>query len=773
LDLFDQLPAGIFVTSPLGEILAVNRKGAGMVGYSIEELVGRNVSLVTVPEDEAHRAADRARGRPPGTTIEKRRRMLRKDGSVVVGDGKALVLADGLIFSIVFDVTASADTERDLFADAERLRFLANAVPALISYVDTDARYLWVNESYRSWFGQSPEELRGRHASEVLGEQAFEVVRPYVERALGGEPVSYDRWLVFKDGAGRFVRASYVPHFDAEGKVRGFVTLVHDMTEIRQAEHALRRSEYLLDCSQSTAHVGSWEVLLAPAGPSAPGQLRWSNEAYRIFGYEPGNEVTLAKFYECVHPDDRERVRAEAAAGTRRGEPFEKEYRIVRPDGTERVVHAWTQFEHDATGKPIRMIGTCQDVTKQRDAERELRQARENLQAVIQELRDADRRKDEFLAMLSHELRNPLAPILNAVEVLDRAAPHDEAARAKYRAVIGRQVQHMKHLLDDLLDVSRVSQGKIQLRKERVELGALLLQAVEVSRPIIVEKRQQLSMTLAPGPLPLDADPTRLVQVFANLLNNAAKYTDAGGHITLSVTAAESEVVVSVRDDGMGMSPELLVRAFDLFVQETRSLDRAQGGLGIGLTMVRTLVKMHGGSVHALSEGPGCGSELVVTLPLATVAAGEAGEGASRGKAAPANEARASERALRVLVVDDNVDAADAIGTLLEVLGHDVTLAYDGPGALAAAAAAPPELVLLDIGLPGMDGYAVAARLRAAGHDRAMLVALTGYGQDDHLRRTTEAGFDHHLVKPLDFDTLGGITARLRAGPAGAKHGKD
>jgi CheY-like chemotaxis protein len=255
--------------------------------------------------------------------------------------------------------------------------------------------------------------------------------------------------------------------------------------------------------------------------------------------------------------------------------------------------------------------------------------------------------------------------------------------------------------------------------------------------------------------LPLDADPTRLVQVFANLVNNAAKYSEGGGHIALTVTTENGDAVVKVKDDGMGMSPELLAGAFDLFVQETRSLDRAQGGLGIGLTMVRTLVKMHGGSVRAFSDGPGRGSEFVVTLPLNARAHAPAAHGAPSTTKDPV-------RPLKVLVVDDNVDAASTIGHLLALLGHQVTLAYDGPGALAAADAEPPELVLLDIGLPGMDGYAVATRLRRAGHDRAALIALTGYGQDEHVRRSTEAGFDHHLVKPVDFVALEEITARLR-----------
>ena len=481
---------------------------------------------------------------------------------------------------------------------------MANAVPALLAYLDTSARYVWANETYRRWFGHAPEEIRGRHVSEVLGAAAWEQLRAYIERALKGEEVTFETRIEYKHGPARDIRASYSPHLDSRGKVRGFVVLSNDISEIRAAERALRRSEHMLERSQSTAHVGSWEVTIGAADGMPEGAVRWSDEMFRILGCEPGSfPVTYASFFAFIHPEDLERVRAGAANRVQRGELVENEFRIVRPDGTVRLMHTWTDFELDAAGKPIRMLGTCQDVTERK---------RDEL-----ELREADRRKDEFLAMLSHELRNPLAPILNAIEIIERAAPDDQQLRSAYHAVIARQLQHMKRLLDDLLDVSRVSQGKIELRKQPVELATLLLQAVEVSRPMMVEKRQQLALTLAQQQLPLEADPTRIVQVFANLLNNAAKFTNVGGRITLTSTVEGDEVVVSVRDDGTGMSPELLARAFDLFVQETRSFDRAQGGLGIGLTMVRTLVKLHGGSVSAFSDGPGRGCEFVVRLPLA------------------------------------------------------------------------------------------------------------------------------------------------------------
>jgi CheY-like chemotaxis protein len=315
----------------------------------------------------------------------------------------------------------------------------------------------------------------------------------------------------------------------------------------------------------------------------------------------------------------------------------------------------------------------------------------------------------------------------------------------------------MKRLLDDLLDVSRVSKGKIELRKQRVELATLLLQAVEVSRPLLTEKQQQLALTFAQQAMPLEADPTRVIQVFANILNNAAKFTPVGGSVTVSSAVDGGDAVVKIRDDGAGMSGELLTRAFDLFAQETRAFDRAQGGLGIGLTLVRTLVKMHGGSVQAFSEGPGRGTELVVRLPLAPATSARP----MRVPAPPAETAPAMP--LRVLVVDDNVDAADAMRHVLRMGGHLVRVAHDGPGALAATAAELPDLVLLDIGLPGMDGYALAARLREAGLDGAALVAVTGYAQEEDLRRSTEAGFAHHLVKPVDAAVLKKVVAEVSA----------
>jgi signal transduction histidine kinase/CheY-like chemotaxis protein len=370
---------------------------------------------------------------------------------------------------------------------------------------------------------------------------------------------------------------------------------------------------------------------------------------------------------------------------------------------------------------------------------------------LYRQARESDRRKDEFLAMLSHELRNPLAPVLNTLAVLRArggAAPSDTQAHE----VLERQVRHMARLVDDLLDVSRVTRGKITLQKERVDLRGLVGRAAETTRPLIEARRHQLTVALPDGPVLLEADPTRLEQVLANLLNNAAKYTEPGGAIRLAVERARGDAVVRVRDTGIGMPPEVLARAFDLFVQGDRGLARSEGGLGIGLTLVRSLVEMHGGTVTAHSDGPGQGSEFVARLPALPNGAGPTSP--PREQAGPAGQSR------RVLVVDDNRDSADSLALLLRLAGHAVQVAYDGRAALEAARAAPPEAVLLDIGLPGMDGYAVARRLREElGAQRVLLVAISGYGQEDDRVRSREAGFDHHLVKPVDPDAVRALLA--------------
>jgi signal transduction histidine kinase len=380
---------------------------------------------------------------------------------------------------------------------------------------------------------------------------------------------------------------------------------------------------------------------------------------------------------------------------------------------------------------------------------------RQQAQAMLQ---DANRRKDEFLAMLSHELRNPLAPIRNAAEVIRLYAAHDSKL-SWATEVTERQVGHLTRLIDELLDVSRISQGKIVLQVQPVDILEVIAQSVETIRPIIDARRQQLALSLPRGPVVLRGDFARLSQVVSNLLHNASKYTDEGGTIELSVSIGEGEVTLAVRDDGIGIEPELLAKVFDLFEQGNRSLDRAQGGLGVGLTLAQRLVQLHNGRIEAISAGAGLGSEFRVVLPCLT----EVRNLLRSDDGVDAN-GRSEMRPGRVLVVDDNADAAETVASFLELAGHDVEALTDGMEAFAWALDHRPDVIVLDIGLPGIDGFQLARRLRDAEQTKgALLICVTGYGQGLDRQRALDAGFDHHLVKPADPNELTRLIADWRA----------
>ena len=372
--------------------------------------------------------------------------------------------------------------------------------------------------------------------------------------------------------------------------------------------------------------------------------------------------------------------------------------------------------------------------------------------AHLMEREQADQRKDEFLATLAHELRNPLAPIRNAVSVL-RLSGGSQAASQVWE-MMDRQVNHMVRLVDDLMEVSRITRGKIELRKTTLDLANVIASAVETSRPLVEAANHELSVKLPSQPLVVEGDAVRLAQVFSNLLNNAVKYTDAGGRITLVARHEGDSALVTVTDTGLGISPAALPKVFDMFMQVDPRDTRAQTGLGIGLTLARSLIDMHGGSVTAHSEGEGKGSEFAVRLPLAL-----AGAAGAHGRSTPVEEVRGLPR---VLVVDDNRDAADSLGALLQMLGAEVRVAHDGADALATLSVFQPVAVFLDLGMPGMSGYEVASRIRARTDiGGTMLIALTGWGQEKDRRQTAAAGFDHHLVKPADVGALQAVLASL------------
>ncbi len=501
----------------------------------------------------------------------------------------------------------------------------------------------------------------------------------------------------------------------------------------REANAVLRESEERFRHMADSAPVMVW--VTEPDGRCSFLSKSW----YEFTGQTPETGLGLG-WVDAVHPDDRAMTRDTFIAANARQETFRIEYRLRRQDGQYRWAIDAAAPRLAPDGSYLGYIGSVIDITERKQAE--------------QALQEADRRKDEFLATLAHELRNPLAPIRSGLELMKLAGTNREATE-RARTIMERQLHQMVRLVDDLLDVSRISRGVLELRKEHVDLASVVRSAVETNRPLMEQYGHELTVGMPAGQIVVDADPTRLAQVFANLLNNAAHYTRKGGRVSLTVTTEGTGVVVSVADSGIGIPADMLPRVFDMFTQVDRSLEKSRGGLGIGLSIVKRLVEMHGGTVEARSPGRGLGSEFVVRLPAIRITA----------PAQPqSDESARAGSARRILVADDNEDAAYGLSSLLEILGHEVRTAADGLEAIDVASAFRPDVLLLDIGMPRLNGYDTCRRIREQPWGRSVvIVALTGWGQAEDKRRSHEAGFDHHLVKPIDFAMLQKLLASLPA----------
>ncbi|NKE68443.1 response regulator [Ramlibacter sp. RBP-2] len=619
----------------------------------------------------------------------------------------------------------------------QQLRFITDQVPLLILQIDAQQRYRFVNAAFARRIGIPAEALVGRHPSEVIGQSSYEVFQPLVERALAGERVEFEVLVPYQRMGPRWMHGVYVPDVAPDGPVQGFVAVLNDVTERRAAEEELRlREERLRAIVDTTPEC----IKLVAADGTL---LQMNPSGLEMVGAPSAEAVVGHSVYALIAPEHRDAFRR-LNEWVCRGERGRLEFDIVGLRGERRrmATHAVPLRMPDGRNAQLSLT---RDITLQREAE--------------DLLREADRRKDEFISILAHELRNPLAPLRNALHLL-RARRVEPAAADRLHAVMERQTNHLVRLVDDLLEMSRINRGDFELRQEAVDAAAVARHAIETSEPLIRECGHRLDVDLPDEPLPLAGDAVRLAQVLANLLNNAARYTDRGGRITLRGRRHGAEAVLSVADSGIGFDPAEGAWLFGMFTRGDRST-----GLGIGLALARKLVQMHGGSIEARSEGLGRGAEFIVRLPLAAQAALEP------AAAAPEPEAGAAAAIgpVKVLVVDDNHDAADTMEMLLRVLGAQVRVARDGPQALEAFMPFDPDLVLLDIGMPGMDGYEVARALRGrhAGH-RARMVALTGWGQEADRQRGREAGFDHHLVKPADIAAIQALLAEL-SGAAAAR----
>jgi PAS domain S-box-containing protein len=586
-------------------------------------------------------------------------------------------------------------------------------------------------------------------------QETWQLIGPHVDHVFsGGGAIWHENQPLPMRRNGRQVCAywtlgySPIPDPGAARGIGGVLVVCTETTQQMLNEQRRAQAEAALELTtQRLATLANAMPQLVWIGRQ-DGTLEYVNR--RLCDYTGHSEADAKRFElwrQIIHPEDIDKSMAIWSQAVPRGEPYTIEQRLRRRDGVYRWFLVRAEPERDAAGQVVRWYGTCTDIDEAKHLERHL---------VTQEslLREADQRKDRFLATLSHELRNPLAPIRNAAQILGLPAlPPQRLNWAQ--AVIKRQVTHMAWLLDDLLDVARITQGKLELKKSLVSLQSIVDAAVETTQSLLEERRHHLAVCL-PADVPLlDADPVRLSQVLANLLNNAAKYTDCGGRIELSASVEGNAVRISVKDNGIGIPPQSHDRIFEMFSQIGCST-HAEGGLGIGLSLVKGLVALHGGTTQVASDGAAHGSEFTIRLPLPVLA-----DPTDNGASAPELPPCAMRR--RVLIADDNADAADSLAMLVELDGHEVRVAHGGRAALEVAEEFRPQVALLDIGMPDLTGYQVAEALRQEAWGRTIeLVALTGLGQDQDRRRSKAAGFDRHLTKPIDMDELTGMLSQAR-----------
>jgi PAS domain S-box-containing protein len=767
-----------------------------------------------------------------------------------------------MLGGVSLDITDRKLAELQAEADRERVQLVADAVPALISYIDADARYCLINHAYEAWFGAERGEMIGREMREVIGEAAWEAILPHVDAVLAGNLVTYEAHVPYRKGGTRWISATYTPDLCKDGGVRGFVAHVNDITARRRAEDELKYQRSLLQAITDNAQTSIFLMDEAGRGlfvnPAAEEMTGYS--ASELIGNRLAQVIHRSQDPQSLHSDgDCPLLRHGADI-----QPVRNQTDIfVHRDGHAYPV-LWNARAVFRDGKAIATIAEVWDVTKEKQAEQDLQAVRHSLETIIEtaptlivlinakgeicmfnracelltgysrdevigqqmvellvpngdrqvlldrfraaevaelcephenhwvtrsgehrlvewrctrlnpggaqaepmllgigvdvtsrrmmedELRDqaerlaeTDRRKDEFIATLAHELRNPLAPIRMGLELL-KMAGSDSATLESTRMMMERQTLQLITLVDDLLDVSRITRGKLELRRCAVALSEVVQSAIEACRPGVAEAGHDLQVIIPPEPIYLEADPNRLAQVLSNLLNNASKYTPPGGRIRVAATCEAGKVSIVVEDNGVGIPPVMQQQIFDMFAQIDRSIERGYTGLGIGLTLVKSLVELHGGTIEVFSEGTDCGSRFTVTIPMGTA---EVQSVAS----IESDSVVSDRRSCRVIVVDDNRAAVDMLSQVVRLQGHDVRVANNGEEAIEIAATFLPHAMLMDIGMPRMDGHEAARVIRSQpwGKD-VLLIALTGWGQGEDRRRTKEAGFDYHLVKPAE-----------------------
>ena len=746
-------PDAVVISDEKGKIVRVNGQTERMFGHLREELIGEEVELL-LPERlrDAHRMQRAGYSSNPSTRpmgVGLNLSGLRKDGTEFPVEISLSPIPDhegSLIACVIRDVTERKQADERLLQSEHRQKFILDSIPQKLVTTKPDGSVDYFNPQWMEYTGLPFEQIRDWGWKQFIHpDDVDDHIRSWLYATNTGEVYEHESRFRRADGEYRWHVSRGVPMRDESGKIIMWMGANTDIHDIKLAEMALMDSEIRYRRLFETAKDG---ILILD---TESGRITDANPFMsELLGYSHGHFIGKELWEIGLFSDkaaNEAAVRTLQTSGYIRYEHLPLETNTGLTVEVEVVANAYHEDHHKVIQCNIR------DITERSRLETERNRLEIQMREQAVALEDLHRRKDEFLAMLSHELRNPLSPIASALQLLG-LQKNEDALQQKARTIIERQVGQLTRLIDDLLEVSRITTGRIHLQQERVALNAIVEHAVETVRPLIVRHQHALTVSLSKEPIWVFADAARLEQVVVNLLTNAAKFTHDAGHIWVGVQQERDECILRVRDNGIGIAPETLPHIFDLFTQAEKSLDRSQGGLGIGLALVQRIVEMHKGRVEAVST-LGEGTEFVVHLPVMMATANPPIE--------LENESlKKNDHSLRIPVVDDNEDAAQMLGMLLLKSGHEVLTVHDGPSTLTAAQDFCPNVVLLDIGLPGMDGFEVARKMREQEIFKGVtLVAMTGYGQDSDRQRSRDAGFDHHLVKPPDFNKLQQILAAV------------
>lgn len=754
---------GVIITDMQGGILEANDAFLNMVGYTREELLAGRINCRKMTPPEYLEKSDRSivELRDQGVCQPFEKQYIRKDGSLVnVLLGLALLEDNSdQVIGFVVDVSKRKKAEDSLRKQEEQLRLITDSLPVQISYVDAQQRYRFNNQRYEEWFGIPIAEIYGKHIKEILGESVYQKIVPYVKTVLSGNQVTYETKLLHQNGKIHDTSVTYIPQFNQQRKVEGFVALIRDITQQKQAENALKQSEEKFRKLTEKVRVIPWE-----ADPKTGNFTYIGLQTEEILGYSLTDCYSDNFWEEHIHPEDKEWAVKYCLMSSQTEENYEFEYRMLAADGRVVWLYDIVNVVRSKDG-PKQIHGFMIDITERKQAEQEREQILAREKAARTEAEAANRIKDEFLATLSHELRTPLNAMLGWTQLL-RRRKFDEATTARALETIDRNSRSLSQLIEDVLDVSRIIRGKLRLNMSSVEIVPVIEAAIDTVRPAADAKHICIESEFDPAVGVVIGDANRLQQIVWNLLSNAVKFTPKGGKVEVKIQRIKSRVQIQVSDNGAGIATEFLPHVFERFSQADSSTTRSHGGLGLGLAIVRHLVELHGGTVFATSPGLEQGATFIVNLPMKAVINED-----DTPKSQPfltnsesVNYQLSILENVRVLVVDDEADTRNLLTTILGQYGAQVTAVASTQEAMTALSQFHPDILISDIGMPEEDGYTLIRKVRSLPSNeggKIPAVALTAYARSEDRTQALLAGFQLHIPKPVNPGELAAVVANL------------